>query len=231
MIKKNFLENRKQKIDDRRQTTDDSKQKRKIKLGIYKHFKGGEYQVLNIGKHSETKEEFVVYQSLKDKDKICIRPKKMFEEKVKVDGKKVPRFEFKHEVREEDFEHKYKRALADYQNLVKQTAKEKQEFVKFANEQFLHEILPVYDNLKLALIHAKSMPNNANIKDGVKYVIKQFKDVLSAAGVEEIETVGKKFDHHTMEAVEGKGDKVVKEVKPGYKLRGKVIVAAKVVVG
>ena len=130
----------------------------------------------------------------------------------------------------DELEHKYKRALADYQNLVKQTAKEKQEFVKYANEQLLHEILPVYDNLKLALMHAKETPNNSNIIKGVGYVIKQFKDVLENLGVEEIETVGKKFDHHIMEAVEGKGDKVAKEVKPGYKLNGKVIAPAKVIV-
>ena len=130
---------------------------------------------------------------------------------------------------EYNFEHKYKRALADYQNLVKQTAKEKQEFVKYINEQLLHEILPVYDNLKLALMHAKETPNNSNIIKGVGYVIKQFKDVLENLGVEEIETAGKKFDHNTMEAVEGKGDKVKQEVKPGYKLNGKVIAHAKVI--
>jgi len=129
-----------------------------------------------------------------------------------------------------ELEHKYKRALADYQNLLKRTAEEKQEFVKFANEQLLHEILPVYDNLKLALEHADKASDNTNIRDGVKYVIKQFKDILNNLGVEEIETIGKKFDHNTMEAVEGKGDKVKKEVKPGYKLHGKVIVPAKVIV-
>ncbi len=128
-----------------------------------------------------------------------------------------------------ELEYKYKRALADYQNLVKQTVVEKQEFAKFANEQLLYEILPVYDNLKLALTHAKQTPNNANIIKGVEYVIKQFKDVLGNLGVEEIETVGKKFDHYTMEAVEGKGDKVKQEVRPGYKLNGKVIVVAKVI--
>ncbi|MCG2697720.1 nucleotide exchange factor GrpE, partial [Candidatus Parcubacteria bacterium] len=80
--------------------------------------------------------------------------------------------------RYDELEHKYKRALADYQNLLKQTAKEKQEFVRYANEQLIHEILPVYDNLRLALKHAKDTPDGARIRDGVKYVLKQFKDVL-----------------------------------------------------
>ena len=64
--------------------------------------------------------------------------------------------------------------------------------------------------------------------EGIKYVIQQFKEVLKNAGVEEIETEGKKFDPLLMEAVEGKGEKVKKEIKPGYKLNGKVIIAAKV---
>lgn len=134
---------------------------------------------------------------------------------------------------EYNFEHKYKRALADYQNLLKRTTEERKDYIKFASEQLLHEILPVYDNLKLALMHAAStssaQTNNADIIKGVEYVIKQFKDVFSNLGVEEIETIGKKFDHHTMEAVEGKGDTVKQELRPGYKLNGKVIAPAKVI--
>lgn len=128
-----------------------------------------------------------------------------------------------------ELEHKYKRALADYQNLLKQTAKEKQEFVKYANEQFLYEILPVYDNLRLALEHANKTPNSANIIKGVECIIKQFKRVLESAGIEEIKTIGEKFDHNTMEAVEGRGETVKQEAKPGYKLCGKVIAPAKVI--
>ncbi len=126
-----------------------------------------------------------------------------------------------------ELENRYKRAMADYQNLIKQTAKEKQEFVKYANEQFLYEILPVYDNLKMALKH--SGEKNDKWIEGVNYVVKQFKSVLENAGVEEIETVGKKFDHNLMEAIDGRGETVKQEVRPGYKLRGKVIAPAKVI--
>jgi len=68
----------------------------KIKLGIYKHYKGKNYQVIGIAKHSETLEEMVVYIALYDNkvSKLWVRPKKMFLEKVVVDGKKVPRFKF-----------------------------------------------------------------------------------------------------------------------------------------
>lgn len=129
----------------------------------------------------------------------------------------------------EDFENMYKRALADYQNLLKNAAREKQEFVKFANEQLLYEILPVYNNLKLAHSHAATAPKES-IVEGIGYILKQFKEVLKNSGVEEIETEGEKFDPNTMEAVEGKGDKVAKEIAPGYKLHGKTIIPAKVAV-
>ena len=64
-----------------------------VKLGKYKHFKGEVMEVLCIGKHSETLEEYVVYKELDD-NSVWVRPKKMFLEEVEVQGKKVPRFEF-----------------------------------------------------------------------------------------------------------------------------------------
>ena len=68
----------------------------KLKLGRYKHYKGHFYEVLGIGKHSETLEELVFYKALyKNPDGIFwVRPLKMFKEKVLVDGKNVARFKF-----------------------------------------------------------------------------------------------------------------------------------------
>jgi len=67
-----------------------------IKPGHYRHYEGKEYQVIGIAKHSETLEEFVVYEALYDnpKSKLWIRPLRMFVEEVEVDGIKRPRFEF-----------------------------------------------------------------------------------------------------------------------------------------
>ena len=129
----------------------------------------------------------------------------------------------------DEFEYKYKRALADYQNLIKRTSEEKQEFAKYANEHLIHEIIPVYDNLKMSLKHTDKEASKNGWLEGVKHVVKQFKDTLKNLGVEEINTVNKKFDPYTMEAIEGKGEKVKKEIKTGYKLNGKVIISAKVI--
>lgn len=64
-----------------------------LKLGKYRHFKGKEYEVIGIAKHSETMEELVVYQGLYGDKPIWVRPLTSFEEQVEVDGNKVPRFE------------------------------------------------------------------------------------------------------------------------------------------
>lgn len=67
-----------------------------LKTGLYKHFKGGEYEVIGIAKHSETLEDFVVYKALYDNkvSKLWIRPKEMFTESIIKDGKSIKRFEF-----------------------------------------------------------------------------------------------------------------------------------------
>jgi hypothetical protein len=68
-----------------------------MKTGKYKHFKGGEVEVLFVATHSETLEQYVVYKSLYNcrtngLNSIWVRPLKMFEENVTVDNIQVPRF-------------------------------------------------------------------------------------------------------------------------------------------
>lgn len=203
-----------------------------LKKGIYRHYKGGEYRILNEALNSETKEEQVIYQDIKNESKIWVRPKKMFLEEVEIKGVKKARFEFlsASDDAPESLEHQYKRALADYHNLLKQSAKDKADFVKYALQDFLQDILPVYDHLKLSLLGLKEEDNSNPWAIGVRHVLKQFKDVLESKGVMEIKTVGEKFDHNTMEAMDGTGETVDKEVMPGYMLNGRVIRPAKVIV-
>ncbi|GAB2191665.1 DUF1653 domain-containing protein [Sessilibacter sp. MAH2] len=65
-----------------------------IPVGIYKHYKGKEYLVMHIAKHSETEERLVVYRCLYGKYDVWVRPLKMFIESVMVNDEPVPRFEF-----------------------------------------------------------------------------------------------------------------------------------------
>lgn len=63
-----------------------------VKYGIYEHFKGNPYKIIAIARHSETLEEYVVYKALYGDGGLWVRPKKMFFESVKVNGREIPRF-------------------------------------------------------------------------------------------------------------------------------------------
>ncbi len=66
----------------------------KLQLGKYEHYKGKQYEVVGVAKHSETLEELVVYRALYGEHDLWVRPLKMFLETVEIEGKKIPRFRF-----------------------------------------------------------------------------------------------------------------------------------------
>jgi len=66
----------------------------KLKLGKYKHYKGGEYEVVGVASHSETLEKMVVYKALYGDYDVWVRPLSMFLEEVEVEGKKISRFSY-----------------------------------------------------------------------------------------------------------------------------------------
>lgn len=140
----------------------------------------------------------------------------------------------------------WKRAKADYLNLKKETEQRYQDLIKFANASLILEFLPVLDNFKLAVCHIPAEEKNADWVIGIMHIKKQMEDIFKNLGIEEIKTVGEKFNPVLHEAVgkeekdeegkEGKeeedkkGDVIVKEVRAGYTSHGKVIQAAKVIV-
>ncbi len=65
-----------------------------IKPGKYRHYKGNEYEVIGMAKHSETLEEMVVYRALYGEHGIWVRPAHMWSEIVEVNGKKIERFSY-----------------------------------------------------------------------------------------------------------------------------------------
>ena len=124
------------------------------------------------------------------------------------------------------WEEKYKRALADYQNLEKRAVEQRREWIMSSNRELLLRIMPVLDTLLLAKEHSDDQ--------SLKVSAQQFLDILKAEGVVRIETVGQDFDPHIMEAVstaEGEDGKVVKEVQAGYLLHDKLLRPALVTVG
>jgi len=65
-----------------------------ITLGTYRHYKGNEYEVIGIAKHSETLEDMVVYKAKYADGGMWVRPLAMFMETVEIDGEVVPRFAY-----------------------------------------------------------------------------------------------------------------------------------------
>ena len=69
-----------------------------LKPGRYQHYKGNQYEVIDIVRHSETEEELVLYRALYGEKGLWVRPLKMFSESVNVDGLCMPRFEYVGEI-------------------------------------------------------------------------------------------------------------------------------------
>lgn len=130
----------------------------------------------------------------------------------------------------------WKRAQADYQNLKKQTVSQQIDFIKFANENVILELIPVLDNFQSAYnALPKELVNNSWVQ-GIKFIKKQLEDVLVKNGVKQIECLNKEFDPKFHEAVNCKKENNIKKAKlivckelcKGYELNGKIIRPAKV---
>jgi molecular chaperone GrpE len=137
----------------------------------------------------------------------------------------------------EEFKDKYLRAHAELNNALKRLVKEKEEYIKFANEDLLNEILYIIDNFNRASEHMNNTQKVESIIEGIKMIQKQFHLFLERNGVEEIKALGKKFDSALYEAIEhietdeSKDGIVVEEVQPGYLLNGRLLRPAAVKVG
>lgn len=126
----------------------------------------------------------------------------------------------------ESLDNSWKRALADYNNLEKRTAEEKENFLTLVKIQIMESFLPFFDNLEKIQEHSKD--------EGLELTLKDLQKVLKNTGVEEIEAEGKDFDHNTMEAIEiqkGEKNKVLKVIQKGYLINGILLRPAKVAVG
>ena len=130
-------------------------------------------------------------------------------------------------------EDRLKRLMAEFDNFKKRSSKEREGLYNSLISDIFTSLLPVIDNLEKA---ANAETADEAYKQGVELVLKQFKDVLKANGVEEIEAVGQTFDPEVHEAVasvvdETLGEKEIKEeYRKGYKIGSKVIRHSMVVV-
>lgn len=128
----------------------------------------------------------------------------------------------------------WKRAKADYLNLKKETEKKLEQSMQFAHAGIVIELLPIADHFKLAIDHIPEEEKQKDWVKGVQHINKEFKELLKKFGIEEVKSVGEKFDPELHEAVsrekvEGAvAGTILKELTPGYKLFDRVLQHAKV---
>ncbi len=126
-----------------------------------------------------------------------------------------------------------KRAVADYQNLEKRVAEGRSELTNWMGISLVSNILPVISHFDQALGSASEQERNSGWFKGVEMAVKQLKIILKNEGLEEIAVDGQ-FDptlHEAVDTQSGIDGKILKVTEIGYKIKGKVIKPAKVVVG
>ncbi len=130
----------------------------------------------------------------------------------------------------------YLRSQAEIENIKKRNQKDKAEWIKFANESLVKELLPVLDNLEKAITHTNNESSANAIRDGVELTLKGLRDTLSKSGLEEVAAKGERFDPGVHHAVSQQEDEtveagtVLEELQKGFTLNQRLIRPAMVVV-
>ncbi len=128
------------------------------------------------------------------------------------------------------------RAMAEFDNARKRAAREREDYVRYANESLLRELLPSLDNFDRALIAARAEAGAASVVAGIELIQRELLRALEKFGVTPFESVGQPFDPTRHEAVarvhapDQPDMTVVSEVTRGYLLNGRVLRPASVTV-
>jgi molecular chaperone GrpE len=143
------------------------------------------------------------------------------------------------EEKSQEAQENYDRALrlaADMENLKKRLEREKADLLQFANENLIKELLPVVDNLELALEHGRQAETPAAFLEGIELVHQGFLKALERFGVTPLGAVGQPFDpvYHNAVMQEAAPEvpdcTVLKELQKGYLLHNRLLRPAMVVV-
>ncbi len=130
----------------------------------------------------------------------------------------------------------YLRSEAEIENIRKRNKKEKEDWIRYANETIIKDILPVIDNLEMAISHSQNEDAFQALKEGVELTLKGLKDTLEKSGLEEVKAEGEPFDpcyHHAVSETEDQSTEpgiIVQELQKGYTLKQRLIRPSMVVV-
>ena len=129
---------------------------------------------------------------------------------------------------------RYLRAVADLENYKKRAAKDRSEYIKYANENILRDLFAILDNMERAREHAAGSGDIAAFVEGLQMIQGQLGDLLSKYGVEAIKTKDSEFDpnfHEAVMQVPGSAEddnKIAEEFQRGYLLNGRLLRPARV---
>jgi len=121
------------------------------------------------------------------------------------------------------------RLQADFDNYKKRQEKKQKEFIEFANEGLINNLLSVIDNLERALDSTKNEKDTKAIKEGINNTLKEFRNILKKEGVKPMQSIGHRFDPYKHEAVmridtdKYSEDTVIEEFQKGYYIKSKVL--------
>ena len=173
----------------------------------------------------------IVYESDVDSDNLSDPKEKLAKLKEKIKAL---------EVEKTDYMNGWQRERADFVNFKKRAEDERKDYIKFANESLLEEMLVVLESFDMAFMNKEAwnaVP--ANWRTGVEYIHSQLVKILDNNGLKELSPKeGDKFDPHLHVAEEmspvsekDKDGLIISLKKKGYTLNGKIIIAPKVIVG
>lgn len=157
----------------------------------------------------------------------------------KTEKKKKGIKELKKELKEKDMQlndylTKLQYLQAEFENYKKMVTKEKENTIKFSNEELITELIDVYENLERAIQTGKNTDDKDALLEGVDMTFTQLKTLLQKHGLKEIKAVGQKFDPYKHEVLikeekkDVEEDTILEEFQKGYMLKDKVIRYSKV---
>ncbi len=129
----------------------------------------------------------------------------------------------------ENLNNQYLRLAADFDNYRKRQAQEREALLKYGAQECMKKIIEVVDNFDRAMQSVENIDNVEKMKETFFVLNKQLMDSLSKLGLEQIKSVGEKFDPNIHEAImqtqteEYPEETIIKELQKGYKLGDKVI--------
>ncbi len=190
-------------------------------------------------KVEEKKDQEIISEETEIKEQQSQGEEAEEDKKVEISEKELKELREALAAREEElaaYKDKVLRLAAEMENLRKRLEKEKEEHLRFANENLIKQLLPVIDNLERSIEHARQSESVAGLIEGVEMTLKGFIEVLEQFGCKIIEAEGAPFDPMYHEAIQKQEsedvpeNRIICQYQKGFMMNDRLLRPAKVVV-